>query len=205
MRLHPRLKVVDSSLFRLLGIVFLVTASFAHARAEQLLIEVSGIFEKDSKIGESFGSFESKQPFSVQLLVDESQGHYLPAGTPFIDGQAVAEDSLILPASAVVSLKATLGNGQWTESNIQPLPRSDLEYRPAVILMGDIDSNSLKIFCALVNDEIGMLSLTRLACLDSGCILDDGGFGRDFLSDSSGSISQLIVKVTTGEKSTPDK
>jgi hypothetical protein len=205
MRLHPRLTVVDSSLIRLLGIVFLVTASFAHARAEQLLIEVSGIFEKDSKIGESFGSYESNQPFSVQLLVDESQGHYLPAGTPFIDGQAVAEDSLILPASAVVSLKATLGNSQWTESNIRALPRSDLEYRPAVILMGDIDSNSVKIFCALVNDEIGMLSLTRLACLDSGCILDDGGFGRDFLSDSSGSISQLAVKVTMAEKSSPDK
>jgi hypothetical protein len=202
MRLHPRLIVVDSSLIRLLGIVFLVTASFAHARAEQLLIEVSGIFEKDSKIGESFGSYESNQPFSVQLLVDESQGHYLPAGTPFIDGQAVAEDSLILPASAVVSLKATLGNGQWTESNIRALPRSDLEYRPAVILMGDIDSNSVKVFCALVNDEIGMLSLTRLACLDSGCILDDGGFGRDFLSDSSGSISQLIVTVSAAKEST---
>jgi hypothetical protein len=192
----------ESSLITLIGVVLLATASFAQARAEQLLIEVSGIFEADTESSESFGSYESKQPFSVQLLVDESQGHYLPAGTPFIDGQAVAEDSLILPVSAVVSLKATLGNGQWTESNIRALPRSDLEYRPAVILMGDIDSNSVKVFCALVNDEIGMLSLTRLACLDSGCILDDGGFGRDFLSDSSGSISQLIVTVSAAKEST---
>jgi hypothetical protein len=192
----------ESSLITLIGVVLLATASFAQARAEQLLIEVSGIFEADTESSESFGSYESKQPFSVQLLVDESQGHYLPAGTPFIDGQAVAEDSLILPVSAVVSLKATLGNGQWTESNIRALPRSDLEYSPAVILMGDIDSNSVKVFCALVNDEIGMLSLTRLACLDSGCILDDGGFGRDFLSDSSGSISQLIVTVSVAKEST---
>jgi hypothetical protein len=192
----------ESSLITLIGVVLLATASFAQARAEQLLIEVSGIFEADTESSESFGSYESKQPFSVQLLVDESQGHYLPAGTPFIDGQAVAEDSLILPVSAVVSLKATLGNGQWTESNIRALPRSDLEYRPAVILMGDVDSNSVKVFCALVNDEIGMLSLTRLACLDSGCILDDGGFGRDFLSDSSGSISQLIVTVSAAKEST---
>ena len=68
--------------------------------------------------------------------------------------------------------------------------------------MGDIDSNSVKIFCALVNDEIGMLSLSRLACLDSGCILDDGGFGRDFLSDSSGSISLLTVTVSAAKDST---
>ena len=202
MRPHPRLSLVGSSLFRLVGIVFLVTASFAQATAEQLLIEVSGIFEADTKNVESFGSFEPKQPFSVQLLVDESRGHYLPAGTPFIDGQAVAEDSLILPASAIVSLKATLGNGQWTESNIRALPRSDLEYRPAVMLMGHIASSSVKIFCALVNDEIGMLSLTRLACLDSGCILDDGGFARDFLSDSSGSINQLAITVRAVKEST---
>ena len=197
-----RLTNFESSLITLVGIVLLATASFAQARAEQLLIEVSGIFEADTKNGESFGSYESKQPLSVQLLVDESRGNYLTAGTPFIDGQAVAEDSLILPVSAVVSLKATLGNGQWTESNIQPLPGRDLEYRPAVILMGDIDSNSVKIFCALVNDEIGMLSLSRLACLDSGCILDDGGFGRDFLSDSSGSISLLTVTVSAAKDST---
>ena len=171
------------------------------AKAEELLVEVSGVFAKYPKFGESFGSYESELPVSVQLLIDESQGYYLPAGTPLIDGQAVAEDSLILPASAVVSLTATLGNGQWTESNIQPLPRSDLGFRPGVILMGDIDSNSVKIFCALLNDDIGMLSLTRLACPDSGCVLDDGGFGRDFRTDSSGSISQLAVTVSTVKES----
>lgn len=163
--------------------------------ADELQVEVTGVFVRDEQYDESFGRSESGLQLSVSLVIDESQGVYLPRGAPLIDGQTVAEDALVLPQTAVLSLIATLGDVGWTESNLGPLPRSDLGFRPAVILMGDLDGDSVKIFCALVDGEGGMLSLSRLACLDSGCTLVDGGFGQDFVSGSAGSIGRLAVIV----------
>lgn len=166
--------------------------------ADELQVEVTGVFIRHEQYDESFGRAESELPFSVSLVIDESQGVYLPRGAPLVDGQPIAEDTLVLPQSAVLSLIATLGDVGWTESNLGPLPRSDLGFRPAVMLMGDLDGDSVRIFCALVDREDGMLSLSRLVCPDSGCTLDDGGFAQDFVTGSSGSIGRLAVIVDPG-------
>lgn len=181
-----------------IGIGMISLAYCPSAIADKLQVEVTGVFIRDAQYNESFGRTEPEIPFSVSIVIDESEGVYLPRGAPLIDGQLIAEDALVMPQTAVLSLIATLGEAQWTESDLGPLPRSDLGFRPAVILMGDFDTDSVKIFCALVDGEDGMLSLSRLVCQDSGCTLDDGGFGRDFGASSSGSIGRLAVVVDAG-------
>lgn len=186
-------------------LVFAASALFAiaglNAEADQLRIDVSGTYTKDLRFGESFGSFDAALPISVSLLIDESQGFYLPAGTPLMNGQPVAEDSLVVPATAVTSLSAAVGDLRWTESDLSPLPHSDIGIRPGVILMGDLQSDSVKIYCMVSNEFAGSLSLAYLKCDDSGCHLNTEAWGADYRTGSQGKVSGIIASVSRAEGS----
>lgn len=190
---------------KFLAYVFAAAALFViaglDAQADQLRIEVSGTYTKDPKFEESFGSLDSAIPISVSLLIDESQGFYLPAGTPLMTGQPVAEDSLVVPASGVVNLSAAVGDLRWTESDLAPLPQSDIGIRPGVILMGDLHSDSVKIYCMVSNQLTGSLSLAYLKCDDSGCHLNTEAWGADYRTGSQGKLSEVVASVSRPEQS----
>jgi hypothetical protein len=167
--------------------------------AEEVRIEVTGVYAKDSNFGESFGSLEEELPIAMSLLIDESHGFYLPAGTPLMDGQPVAIDTLVLPKEAVVSASASLGDIRWSEADLVTLPRSDLGFRPAVLLMGDLQGDSVKAFAIVSSENLGRLSLTHLKCDDGGCMLDDGAWATDSRTGSRGQVGNLSVTVSQRE------
>lgn len=177
------------------AVTLYVVVAGSDARADQLRIEISGVYTKDPKFGESFGSLEAALPISVSLVINESQGLYLPKGTPLMTGQPIAEDGLIIPASGVISLSAEVGDLRWNESDLSPLPESDAGIRPAVILMGDLQSDSVKIYCSVARAHEGALSLTHLVCDGSGCTLDNGAWGHDIRTGSHGKLSDLSASI----------
>lgn len=101
------MKLLD---YRFVGVALFVFAGF-DVKADGLRIDVSGVYSKDPNFGKSFGSSEAELLFSMSLLIDESQGFYLPAGTPLMSGQPVAEDRLLCPASAVHWLQGHSAGG----------------------------------------------------------------------------------------------
>lgn len=180
--------------------VFAATALFVFAgldaKADDLRIDVSGTYTKDPTFGESFGSLDAALPISLTLVIDESQGFYMPAGTPLMTGRPVAEDSFVVPASAVRSLSAAVGDLRWTEADLDPLPQSDLGIRPAVILMGDLGGDSVKVYCAVSNQLTGSLSLALLRCDDSNCaLLDTEAWGADYRTGSQGKVAGVNTSI----------
>lgn len=190
---------------KILAHVFAASALFVFAgldaEADQLRIDVSGTYTKDPEFGESFGSVDAALPISLSLIIDESQGFYLPAGTPLMTGQPVAEDSLVVPASAVISLSAAVGDLRWTESDLSPLPQSDIGIRPGVMLMGDLQSDSVKIYCMVSNQFTGSLSLAYLKCDESGCHLNTEAWGADYRTGSQGKVSGVNAAISRPEGS----
>ena len=183
------------------AVVLLVIAGLA-AEADQLQIDVSGTYAKDPEFGASFGSSDAALPISLSLVIDESRAFSVPAGAVLMSGRPVAEDSLVVPATAVVSLSASVGDIRWTEADLSPLPQSDLGVRPGVILMGDLEGDSVKIFCMVSNRSTGSLSLAYLRCDDSSCdVLNTEAWGADFRAGSRGKVAGVIASISRPDES----
>src|SRR5690606_24863097 len=122
--------------------------------AENLRIEVKGVYVSDSNARECFGVAGSALPVVLRLIVDESKGFYLPKGTPLIDGKEVGIETFVFPKEAVISASAALGDIHWGEANLMDvLPRSDLGFRPSVILMGDLETEAVKAYVIFRNQN----------------------------------------------------
>lgn len=167
--------------------------------AENLRIEVKGVYVPDSNARESFGVAGSALPVVLRLIVDESKGFYLPKGTPLIDGQEVGIETLVLPKEAVISASAALGDVHWDEANLMDvLPRSDLGFRPSVILMGDLKSGAVKAYVIFQNENRRALQVSYMKC-DGGCELVDDAWTTDLRTGSREKVENVKVTISRSE------
>ena len=166
------------------------------ASAENLRIDIEGVYFVDSEDSECFGSAERELPVALNLVVDESKGIHLPKGAPLIDGQAAATQMLALPGEAVIAASAAFGDIHWDEANLKEvLPRSDLGFRPTVILLGNLKSDAVQAFIRF-SDESCALSINYLKC-DGDCTLIDDNWATDLRTGSRrGELSSLSVAVS---------
>src|SRR5690606_5463386 len=78
--------------------------------AENVRIEVKGVYLPDSNARESFVVAGSALPVVLRLIVDESKGFYLPQRTHLIDGKDIWLEIRVLPKQVVISASAALGD-----------------------------------------------------------------------------------------------
>ncbi len=185
------------------GILLCVGAS-----ASEVLVEISGVYSKSAEFERSFGSSDSRLPLSISFVIDETRAVQLAAETPFMQGKLLTDDALFVPSTGIISLTASLGSARWTELDVDGLPYSDLEFRPAVILLEEGERESVRVYMSLSDREIGQIILAQLLCPDiepgSACKLLNNASASEFQlgpselvgARSSGSISQLSIKIT---------
>jgi hypothetical protein len=106
---------------------------------------------------------------------------------------------LVLPKEAVITASAALGDIHWSEADlVGVLPRSDLGFRPSVILMGDLQSEAVKAFVIIHDENRGALQVSYMKC-DGGCALVDNGRATDLRTGSRGKLGNLNLTVSRSD------